>query len=146
MRIAVHRDQFVCIGADADDSEEQKKEGCNEEFSQSAAALLVRYKPDEKSYGIAEYDDCQVVGNLDMVCLYLEVQCHSEECGTEYSLRNPRFPALFSGLLVNVTVFLPPVYSQRRPIREYHGGKHPRQPRDSHHLRVVADLDNLHVV
>ena len=89
MRIAVHRDQFVCIGADSDDSEEQKKGGCNEEFSQSAAALLVRYKPDEKSYGIAEYNDCQVVGNLDMVRFYLEVQCHSEERGSENCLREP---------------------------------------------------------
>ena len=144
MRVSVHRDKFVGIGTYSDESEKQQEERCGEEFAESVTALLVCDEPDEKSYGIAEYDNREIVRNLDMVCLDLEVQCHSEQRCAEYRLRNPRPPALLFRFRVNV--IFPAVHSQCRPVCKNDGCKHPREPRDGHHLGVVSDLDNLHVI
>ena len=104
-----------------------------------------------------------------MVCLDLHTQGQSKQGRTQNGLRQPFFQwgflhfgrndillipsALF--VITNVIFIIPSALfvipsgaegSHCRPVSEYHTCQNPREECDSLHLRVVTDLDYLHII
>ena len=88
--VFVCRNQFISIGCYAHQADDQQQGGRGEEAAKLlAAAGLVDADVDQQPYGVCEYDDGQVVCDLQVVGLDLHAERECEKGGSEDGLRQP---------------------------------------------------------
>ena len=131
-RVFVCRNEFVGICGDSHTSNHEKKGRSGKETRNLLPFCLVNANACKNRNRIDEDHYCEIICNLNMVCLDLHAEGECEEGSAKNGLRKPFFPrfSLCKGCLVCI----------------YHSCKDPWKIGDCLHFGVMTHLDDLHVV